>query len=79
MEKELKVELFLHEDKMNALNRVLNSHGTDAQTVMQARFEALYRQYVSTQEQIEINCGIVGRRLAAEARAERDFTMQQSM
>ena len=64
------LELWLHEYKLAALERVMNESGTDTQTVMQARFDELYRQYVPAQERTDINNAIEGERLATERRAE---------
>lgn len=64
------LELWLHEYKMEALERVLKESGTDTQTVMQARLEELYRQYVPAQERTDINNTIEGERLTAERLAE---------
>lgn len=52
----------------------MKESGTDTQTVMQARLEELYRQYVPAQERTDINCTIEGERLAAERRAEETNT-----
>jgi hypothetical protein len=68
------LKLWLHQYKLKALERVLKESGTDVQTVMQARLEELYRQYVSAQERTDINNTIEGERLAAERQAEANDT-----
>ena len=62
--------LWLYGYKLDALERVLTESGTNTQTVMQARLEELYRQYVPVQDRIQINERIEVERLAAEQRAE---------
>jgi hypothetical protein len=62
--------LWLYGYKLDALERVLTESGKNTQTVMQARLEELYRQYVPVRDRIQINERIEGERLAAEQRAE---------
>lgn len=64
------LELWLNGYKLDALSRALNESGTDTQTVMQARLEELYSQYVPVQERININERIEAERLAEERRTE---------
>ena len=70
MADDISVELWMDRRKLAALERVLKESGTDAQTVMQARFDELYRQYVPVQERIDISNSIESERLEAERRAE---------
>jgi hypothetical protein len=70
MADDVSIELWMDRRRMEALERVMKESGTDAQTVMQARFDELYRQYVPVQERTEINNAIEGERLAAERLAE---------
>lgn len=43
------IELWMDRRRLAALERVLNESGTDTQTVMQARLDELYAQYVPAQ------------------------------
>jgi hypothetical protein len=70
MADDVAIELWMDRRRLAVLERVMNESGTDTQTVMQARFDELYRQYVPTQERIDINNAIEGERLAAERLAE---------
>ena len=64
------IELWMDRRRLAALERVLNESGTDTQTVMQARLDELYAQYVPAQERTEINMAIEAERIAAEQKAE---------
>lgn len=64
------IELWMDRRRLAALERVLNESGTDTQTVMQARLDELYAQYVPAQERTEINMAIEAERFAAEQKAE---------
>ena len=66
MADDVSMELLLDRRQMAALNHVLGETGTDARTVMQARLEGLYRQYVPAQERVRINESIEAQRLQAE-------------
>ncbi len=70
MADDVSIELWMDRRRLAALERVMRESGTDTQTVMQARFDALYRQYVPMQERTDINNTIEGERLAAERLAE---------
>ncbi len=70
MPDDVSIELWMDRRKLAALECVMNDSGTDTQTVMQARLEELYRQYVPAQERTDINNTIEGERLAAEQLAE---------
>ena len=70
MADDVSLELWMDKRRLAALERVMNESGTDTQTVMQARFDELYRQYVPAQERTDINNAIEGERLATERRAE---------
>ena len=70
MADDISIELWMDRRRLAALERVLNDSKTDTQTVMQARFDELYRQYVPAHERTEINNAIEGERLAAERQAE---------
>jgi hypothetical protein len=70
MADDISLELWIDRRRIDALERVLNESGTDTQTVMQARLEELYTQYVPAQERTQINECIEAERLAAERRAE---------
>ena len=64
------IDLWMERRRLAALERVLKESGTDTQTVMQARLEELYNQYVPAQERAEINMTIEAERIAAEQKAE---------
>ena len=69
------IDLWMERRKLAALERILRESGTDTQTVMQARFEELYRQYVPSQERTAINMKLEAERLAEEQReAERQVS-----
>jgi hypothetical protein len=70
MADDISIELWMDRRRLAALERVLQESGTATQTVMQARFDELYRQYVPVQERTDINNAIEGERLAAERLAE---------
>jgi len=70
MADDVSLDLWMDRRRLAALERVLKESGTDTQTVMQARFDELYRQYVPAQERTEINERMEGKRLDAERRAE---------
>ena len=70
MADDVSLELWMDRRRLTALERVLKERGTDTQTVMQARLDELYRQYVPAQERTEINERMESERLAAERRAE---------
>ena len=55
MADDVSLELWMDKRRLAALERVMNESGTDTQTVMQARFDELYRQYVPAQERTDIN------------------------
>ncbi len=55
MADDVSIELWMDRRRLAALERVMRESGTDTQTVMQARFDALYRQYVPMQERTDIN------------------------
>lgn len=70
MADDVSLELWMDRRRLAALERELKESGTDPQTVMQARFDELYRQYVPAQERTEINERMEDERLAAERQAE---------
>ncbi|MDD3227783.1 MAG: hypothetical protein PHE09_01075 [Oscillospiraceae bacterium] len=70
MADDISLELWMDRRRLAALERVMTESGTDVQTVMQARFDELYRQYVPAQERTDINNAIEAERLAAERFAE---------
>ena len=49
MADDVSLELWMDRRRLTALERVLKERGTDTQTVMQARLDELYRQYVPAQ------------------------------
>jgi hypothetical protein len=70
MADDVSLEPWMDKRRLAALERVMNESSTDTQTVMQARFDELYRQYVPEQERTDINNTIEGERLAVDRRAE---------
>lgn len=64
------IELWLNQYQLEALERILSEHGTDTETVMQARLMEFYRQTVPEQERTEINNMIEAERLADERRTQ---------
>lgn len=70
MADDISLELWMDRRRLTALERVMQESGTDVQTVMQARFDELYHQYVPAQERTDINNSIEAERLAAERLAE---------
>jgi len=64
------IELWLNQYQLEALERILSEHGTDTETVMQARLMEFYRQTVPEQERTEINNMIEAKRLADERRTQ---------
>ena len=60
------IELWLNQYQLEALERILSEHGTDTNTVMQARLLEFYRQTVPEQERTDINNRIEAKRLAEE-------------
>lgn len=78
MADDVSIELWMDRRRLAVLEHVMRESETDVQTVMQARFDELFQQYVPAQERTDINNDIEGERLAEERRAQHEKESRSS-